>query len=532
MAIPDGTGSHSFRFWHTALAEMGNENSIIRVEVSDSKGWHVVEDIDADSHSQWGRVTSQLPQGRARYDSLRFTLLGGPSLVALGAPLLVPETTHSEQLNLLVLFLDTVRADRLGCYGYEDRPTSEKLDSLFAAKGFTVFKNAYSPAPQTLSSAAKFFSSRYLHSDLRPYVSIDPAAPMLAEIMNDNGYYCAAYTAGGVMRTPGFERGFHEYHYSKAIGKVEDSFPQASAWLHRRIEPFFLLLHSYEAHQPYTRSIFSDTLPRGRLLDPVNVDGFLPPGWDPCSKFTPAESTYISALYDGGVRTVCDAVARLFIEMDELSLWENTVVVVLSDHGEEFGDHFPVYGHHSHSLYEELLHVPFALYAPSLAGRRMIDGEVSLVDLVPTLASILNLEWAGVADGVDLSGAMGGNPISRSVPILAELSNTMNWDGISVIEDRRKYIEITEREGSKGTRQRDCLRYQTGRELYRLDMDPSEISNIVEKDSSMVQLMAERLREGLVRAAPPVSSTAGDGSTILAPALENQLRALGYLDTE
>jgi hypothetical protein len=133
---------------------------------------------------------------------------------------------------------------------------------------------------------------------------------------------------------------------------------------------------------------------------------------------------------------------------------------------------------------------------------------------------------------VDLTDVIAGRPISRSVPILAELSNTMNWDGISVIEDRRKYIEITERENSKRTRGRDCVMYKTGRELYRLDMDPSERQNIVAKDSSMVGLMAERLSEALVRAASPVSSRGSDGSVDLEPALENQLRALGYIESD
>jgi arylsulfatase A-like enzyme len=355
---------------------------------------------------------------------------------------------------------------------------------------------------------------------------------MLQEIMTENGYYCAAFTAGGLLRTPGFERGFHEYYYSEKLGKVEDSFPQAGSWLKQCPRPFFLLLHTYEAHQPYTRTIFARSLDRGRLGDPVSGKGLFPPGWDRCTELEWNERTYIDALYDGGVRVACDAVADFFILMDELRLWEQTVVVVLSDHGEEFGEHFNVFGDHSHSLYQELLRVPLALYHPNMSHQRFVDDKVSLVDLVPTVAEILNLEWSGAGDGVDISPLLVGRTFTRPLPILASLSNSMEWEAVCLIQDGMKYIETSTRERSTRARRRDCVEYPAGQELYRLDVDPHEAMELSQSNPALSMEMAARLRDALARASDPIGSRAAESHGSLQPTLQNQLRALGYLEGE
>ena len=240
-----------------------------------------------------------------------------------------------------------MRADRLGCYGYNLRPTSDRLDSVLNAKGFCAFRNAYSRASWTLPATAKFFTSRYLRIHEENNVPLE--YKMMAEVLRDQGYYCISFTGGGYLRTPGFDQGFHDYYWTCALGKAEETFPQAMAWLkEEKIQPFFLFIHTFEVHTPYTRDILFGGLPPITLDEPGERRRLLMEGhrFDHAAALSPPESIYVQAAYDGGVRTACDATVELFELMDERGLWDQTIVVVLSDHGEEFWEHSSTFGHH------------------------------------------------------------------------------------------------------------------------------------------------------------------------------------------
>jgi len=530
LKMPTVLADRKLRFWYRSLVEPGESTPLLYLEAKTGHDLVTVDQWQTTKDETWHLIEVEPDRLPGQCEGIRFSFVGESSLLCIADPVLLPTGSPGSKWNLVLIFLDTVRADRLGSYGYSQRPTSARLDSVLTARGFTIFENAYAPAPWTLSSAAKFLTSRYLHADLDPHIPIIEQPRMLAEIMRKDGYYCAAFTGGGLLRTPGFERGFHEFHWSHRLGKTEESFPQAISWLKNRSEPFFLLVHTYEAHQPYIRTTFCDALQRGRLRDPADGKGLLPAGWKPCTTFSQVESLYVEALYDGGIREATDATADLCEQLESLDLFERTIVVVLSDHGEEFWDHFDIYGDHSHSLYGELLHVPFCLYHPGMRGPRRIETSVSLVDLVPTVAGLLDLPVHDQADGVDLAPLLNGETISRSVPILASLSNSMNWEGISMYHEDKKYIEITSKGKTRGTRGRDCVIYPEGRELYHLDVDPREKIDLCAKNPDELAAMAESLQSAIARAQKPITSRKATQAGTLTPELRNQLAVLGYVD--
>jgi arylsulfatase A-like enzyme len=521
--LPKNLGRSLLTFWAAILSGSSDISASVSVDGGVDASWTRVADKAVPPTGGWFHIevdTGLFPRGT---EEIRLRVSGVNVLVGIAEPLLIPKEHSSEKLNLVLVDLDTVRADRLGCYGYNTRPTSVRLDSLIETKGFALFEHAYAPSPWTLSSTAKFFASRYRHEELRNNTSsVLDETPLLAEILRKNGYYCAAFTGGAVLRTPGFERGFHEYHWSRSYGKVEDSFPQASRWLRSSVEPFFLFLHTYEAHSPYTRTAFCRDL--GLDLPDIKMASIARG-----NSISRQESLCVQALYDGGVKTACDATADFFALMDTLDLWQRTVVVVLSDHGEELWEHFGIFARHGHSLYDELLEVPFLIYSPGNDGKRRISERVSLVDLVPTVAELLELNWSGVADGLSLVPLMRGRSAGKRT-IVATLSNGAPWGGACLYTDTHKYIEMFRKDSPDRSRTFDSLCFEPGRELYALASDPVESANLATVNPAAAESFSDTLRSTLAGLLPPLRSGTDIDAGGLRSTLEQQLRALGYAD--
>jgi arylsulfatase A-like enzyme len=539
--LPRDRSRSELRFWPVGLKAHSQSPSTLSAEVLVDGEWKGVSSVQLSKirAGEWRRVLVGFPEGNDGR-SVRFAFSGDDEILAVGEPQLVPDVTASRKMNVILVDLDTMRADRLGCYGYTGRPTSARLESLLAAKGFFVFSKAYSPAPWTVPATAKFFTSRYL--DIHDRKMLSRSYTTLAEILRAEGYYCIAFTGGGSLRYPGFEQGFHEYFWTRNLGKAEEVFPDAREWLTKeRVQPFFLFLHTFEPHEPYTRDTFCRGLPHGRLGDLSKEEALLPSWANPCSKLSREESLYVEAAYDGGVREACDATAELFVHLDKLGLWDKTVVVVLSDHGEEFWDHFELFGWHEHSLYAEMINVPFILYTPhgGKKGMRNVDLEVSTVDLVPTLVDLLEIEPKGPFDGVSLTPALSGQPLARTVPVLATkepASDPWRWPArssrVCVVFEGRKYIEPMGEVTPPGE-WTSCVNYPAKRELFLLDEDPMEKHNLAAEEHSVTEEMERLLQRGVSLALEP--DTAAEGVTRslpLSPDLKAQLQVLGYVDAE
>jgi arylsulfatase A-like enzyme len=331
--------------------------------------------------------------------------------------------------NVILIVLDTLRADRLGCYG-GPRPTSPHLDAL--AAGGLLFAQARAPSPYTATSHASLFASldpevhgvwNKVQREGKTVIgdALSPNAVTLAESLRDAGYQTAAIADGGhVSERNGLDQGFQLFD-STTSGAV-DRVARAIEWMNSGRDPgrpFFLFLHTYETHIPYMpdRADVERFAPeyRGRLRQAyeqamssveqagasrkhqdVHVRWFRPVLQSP--DLRQADLEFFLALYDAEIALADREVGHLLAALDGAGLRDSTIVIVTSDHGEAFWEH-GLHGHHQ--LYEQLLHVPLIVRAPGgPAGVRRPD-LVGLVDLMPSLLALLGLPVPPTATGCD-----------------------------------------------------------------------------------------------------------------------------------
>lgn len=488
---------------------------------------------------EWSALEADLPRGGAGAGGrILLTNTGRQDALGVTAPVLLPAAGRAaDRPNLVLVSLDTLRADRLSCYGYTVRPASERLERTMARWGFAVFRRAYSASPWTIPGTAKFMASRYL--DFHVERRVPDRNTMLAEVLRDSGYYCAAFTGGGMVAVRGMDQGFHEYHWSSGFGKVEGSFPQAAQWLEQwEGGPFFLFVHTYETHRPYTRDTYCRGLPRGRLGDLSAGERLTTAEANIAARFTAEEQAYVQAAYDGGVLRACDATADLLETLERTGRRRDTVVVILSDHGEELWDRHQLFGAHGHTLNREMLDVPLLLHCPETTGRGLQDIEtpVSTVDLPPTAVDLLGIPWPVGADGVSLVPLLAGGTVQREVPILADLQRSRIHPSVGpqacVIEQGVKFIAplapgAPRKEGSLSSVVPPAV---PG--LFRLDRDPAERDNLAGSDPGLAARMEQRLHRAMALALQPETPGLDGSSPAGRPSdeLSEQLKALGYIE--
>ena len=390
--------------------------------------------------------------------------------------------------SVLLVSLDTLRADRLSAYGYRRR-TSPRLDGW--ARNGVVFEDAVAAAPWTLPSHVSMLTGLYPHRHGVNYeIAAPPSLRMLAEMLRDAGYATAAVTGGGFLAPAfGLDQGFDRFAYwPRHSGNDE---PEMRTGVDRALallsavggRPFFLLFHTYAVHAPYrARAPYFDRLTAGRPPPPTSLFFFSreqppPPGeggpvvmhferQDGGAEAAPADANDIATindLYDSGVAYADEELDRLLTGMKRLGLLDRTVVVITSDHGEALGER----GLADHAyLYDFNLKVPLVLVLPAGHGRR-VASQVSLVDVAPTI-----LDFAGVPpveglDGRSLRGLAEGR---------AEAGRRVAWSygaahnaGMAVrISGRTKYILSNTAFWPGHGRE----------ELYVLGADPAESRNL------------------------------------------------------
>jgi arylsulfatase A-like enzyme len=305
--------------------------------------------------------------------------------------------------NILLLSIDTLRADRLGCYGYE-RGTTPNLDRL-AAQG-VLFERAYSSAPWTLPSYASLFTAllpadhragvvteredRFGTDEVAPKRTTEllrPDARTLAEAAREAGwwtagFYCNPYIGAGAGVDRGFDRWERYQHGAKS------GVDRAQAWIAAHgSRPWMVFLHLIDPHMPY-----APPAPWDRRFAGVSVDEL--PDWPPTLTGLRAGSDaatrkLCSDLYDGEVAYADAELGRLLDVLRASGELDNTIVVLHSDHGEEFWEHGGC--DHGHAMHEELLRVPFVLSWPGRVEPRRVGTRVRTLDLYPTLAELLSL---------------------------------------------------------------------------------------------------------------------------------------------
>ena len=317
---------------------------------------------------------------------------GGPfTLPVWGDPVvLAPAAAPDPRPNLILLSIDTLRRDHLDAYGYF-RETAPFLRERVATEG-VVFDGLIAEAATTDPSHMTMFTSlpAPVHGVTMQLEGLDVPVTTLAEVLRGERYRTAAITEDGPLaHDRGFAIGFDAYRENKSAstilpaGRVEDTFRQAREWLDRNADrPFFLFLHTFQVHAPYKPPA------RYRTLFPEAEPAAL----------TPAQRGAI-ADYDREIRYVDDQLAELVRFAEERGLGDDTIWIVLSDHGEEFWEHGSV--GHGTLPFEEVLRVPLIVRGPGIArGVRRADALHHL-DLMPTL---LELAGAGAKAPPEMQG--------------------------------------------------------------------------------------------------------------------------------
>jgi arylsulfatase A-like enzyme len=423
----------------------------------------------------------------------------------------------------VVFLLDTVRADHLSSYGYERR-TTPAIDAL--AREGSLFGQVAAYSTWTLPSVVAVLSGDY------PPLVWDDRQRMkssLVEAFAKAGYRTAAFTEGGyVSRRWGMDRGFQHYseeaHTEDSANEIERTFRDARQWLEANADsPFFLLVHTYEAHMPYTNRDFAQGLDPGRVGPTYELE-FLETVRSGETVLTAEEREYIRALYDGDILSVDRHVGEFLDLLEDLGLGERTVVVVTSDHGEEMGEEFETFiGGHGHSMRDNLLLVPLVIRDPTRTfPERRIDVQVRLIDVVPTVAELLGVEIDTSISGRSLVPVLEGNEKAHRAAMSAQ--NNRGAPRISLRDGRYKYVATVSPGTESGA---PAALAVPPKQLYDLESDPGEDRNLVGEKPRLARTMANALARWYNRLGDPQMDTTSEA---LDEDVVRRLRALGYLD--
>lgn len=416
--------------------------------------------------------------------------------------------------NVIVIVVDTLRADHLSSYGYE-RDTGPFMDSL-AAQGVR-FENAIAPSSWTQPSHASMLTGRYTYEHQAETTPLDDTFPTIGEVMQANGYRTGGFSANTLFftRRQGHGRGF--LHFEDNYQSAPDAFFNSSLygfifdfyglrkalnyegvptrvlasdinrsvldWIDRDPDkPFLVFMNYFDVHDPYTppepyRSKYASTPNPGGLINGF-VERYSP-------SLTPEQIQTEIEAYDGSISYVDDEIKNLFDELEARGLLDDTIVIVTSDHGESLGEHGLL--QHSASLYLDEIHVPLIVWNPAyVPSGKTIDALVSLTSLPSTILSLVNAKedpFPGPSLAVLISGdnapADWPDPISELAQMegATEINPSTHGAMKSVVGSEMQYI----------------LHEKFGEELYNWRDDPQELNNLADDASARSALNRFRL---------------------------------------
>jgi arylsulfatase A-like enzyme len=424
------------------------------------------------------------------------------------------DSTHP---NIILITLDTTRADRMGFLGSK-RGLTPNLDAM--ARQGVAFTRAYAHVPITTASHTTILTGTYPQFNRVDDfgIPLSPRLPYLPDLLHAQGYHTGAFVGSLILdpldgTAPGFDRGFEIYdagfhlrrhgmdRYKSVERRAGDVVNHALAWLSQLENgPFFLWVHLYDAHDPY---------------DP-------PP---------PFKEKFASQPYDGEIAYADSAVGKLIDELRKHGLYDETLIAVMADHGESLGAH----GENTHGifLYDETLHVPllFKLPASHAAGKK-IDTRVRLVDVAPTILQEAGLtvpkemQGESLAPLVNKIATNSSHPAGRVSP-LASVGNSQE-------EDRPAYAETDYPHRAFGWSSLRALR--TGkylyirapdRELYNETADPESAHNLASGSKAVADTIATQLDAFRARTSQTLVELAKPD-----PEQTRKLQALGYVASD
>jgi arylsulfatase A-like enzyme/Tfp pilus assembly protein PilF len=463
-----------------------------------------------------GRLSpaDQSPDAKVRAQAARSTiaarlrdlmcvlLLAECALAAASAP---PRRSASSRPDIVLITLDTTRADRMGFLGSE-RGLTPSLDAL--ARHAVVFSRAYAQVPLTTPSHATILTGTYPQLNHVQYMgdSLGKALPFLPDILHRNGYRTAAFVGALALDpksiAPGFERGFDIYdagfhrprpgqdHYHSLERRADEVVSRALAWLNKQpAGPLFLWVHFYDPHDPY---------------DPPE----------------PYKTRHKAEPYDGEIAYTDAAIAKLLAALRSRRTFDASLIAAMADHGEALGEHGENY--HGIFLYDETVQVPLLFKLPGQQDAKRVTTQVGLVDVAPTILRAVNLPVPAAMQGKSLlsflrsdhsrSVALGNDSNSQG-PVYAESDyghRSFGWSTLRAWRTGRYlYIEAPERE------------------LYDQSVDPLAVHNLALNSKAVVETAAVQVAEFHRKTKAGVAET-----TKLSFEQTESLHALGYVSTD
>jgi arylsulfatase A-like enzyme/Tfp pilus assembly protein PilF len=418
-------------------------------------------------------------------------------LIAIAPLHATAQTPAKPALNVVLITIDTLRADHVGCYGYKQIKTPN-IDAL-AADGVR-FERAFAVVPVTLPSHTSMLTGTYpMLSGMHDFSGnkLSPAQPTLASVLKQAGYRTGAVIAAAVLDSRfGLNQGFDFYYDHFDFNRLDEAnldemerpgnevADVALDWLAKNSQKrFFLWMHLYDPHFPY------------RPHEPYRRE-------------------YAAQPYDGEIAFADEQVGRLLRFLKEKGIYQNTVIVLCGDHGESLGEH----GEKTHGffIYNATMHVPLIIRSPGNATAATVSDPVSLVDLMPTILGAVGLEVPSQVQGRSLlpelhGDGRGKDPAGRDRVLYGETFLP------------RIHFNWSELRGSENTRYHfiDAPRP----ELYDLANDPGEVHNLFTEKKAVAEEMRAKLA-GLIRDYSAGKELAE--KTGLDPALMERLKALGY----
>lgn len=409
------------------------------------------------------------------------------------------QTSAKSALNVVLITIDTLRADHVGCYGYKQIKTPN-MDGL-AADGVR-FERAFAVVPVTLPSHSSILTGTYpMFSGMHDFSAnkLSPLQPTLASVLKQSGYETGAVVAAAVLDSRfGLNQGFDFYYDHFDFNRLDEAnldemqrpgdvvADVALDWLAKNSQKkFFLWMHLYDPHFPY------------HLAEPYSRE-------------------YDGRPYDGEIAFADEQVGRLLRFLKAKGIYKNTVIVLCGDHGESLGEH----GEKTHGffIYNSTMHVPLIIYLPEHhlpenAAARVVGDSVSLVDLMPTILGAVGVGVPSQVQGRSLLPELQDHddPAARDRVLYGETFLPrihFNWSELRGSENGKYHFIDAPRP-----------------ELYDLTKDPGEVHNLFTDKSAVAEEMRAKLN-GMIRDYSAGKEMAE--KTGLDPALMERLKALGY----
>jgi len=395
--------------------------------------------------------------------------------------------------NVIFISIDTCRADHLSCYGYKQK-TTPNIDAL--AQQAILFENCISPIPITLPAHSSMLTGTIppyhgVHDNLE--YKLASSNVTLAEVLRKNGLYTAGIVSAFVLDSQfDIDQGF-KYYQDEFEGVSEKDVHSerrgdktsilANQWLDKNADkPFFLFLHYFDPHTKY---------------DPPE----------------PFKSDYTDNPYAGEVAFTDQCIGLVIQKLKDLDVYDSSLIIIAGDHGESLSQHGELT--HSYYIYQSTIHVPFIIKLPNVTKPKRIDARVGLVDIAPTIYSLLGIAGPDVVHGRDLSVYFNDNekPAEDNYYYSESLTPTKYGCNslLSVTSDRWKYIQTTRPE------------------LYDLSKDPHETNDLATQQPQRCRILQDKLTtilETQVRKDDKDSDLALDSKT------RARLESLGYVGGE